>query len=420
MAGALPRADGHAALGSGRAHRVRALHERGVRGILPVDRRAPHLRRRRYGAGQIRGLGHLARGLGRLEVHSEGFRGLGAPNVEGVFRRVVGRLPVRIRRDVVDVAEVLGQAVPRIADVVQAVRADDVPAEAPAVLVALVEQAAGAHADLVHVADFEARVVEARPVRLDVAEDVVVAAALHAHEGDDVLRAVRELQADDARIEVDHLLHLRCEPQSVAEARRPHLDVALRMAGHAGAVQVARVVDFPLRDGAPLRGFRDAHVHEQPVGVAEPDAFARRFLRWVHEPDARLREPLLQALELIGLRPETHMVHVLLLAFDQDHLVLIAALAAHDDALVELAGFHAEIGVELRAERRIRHGKSDVLQRTNRHGPPPNWHYVSRQLYRLAGNITRRTSPSTTPRPDRASWRLPWPPPIDAAFRAPR
>jgi hypothetical protein len=82
-----------------------------------------------------------------------------------------------------------------------------------------------------------------------------------------------------------------------------------------------------------------------------------------------LREPFLQALELIGLRPETHMVHVLLLAFDQDHLVLIAALAAHHDALVELAGFHPEIGVELLADRRIRHGKSDVLQRTNRHGP---------------------------------------------------
>ncbi len=56
------------------------------------------------------------------------------------------------------------------------------------------------------------------------------------------------------------------------------------------------------------------------------------------------------------------MVHVLLLALDQDHLILIAALAAHDDAFVELAGFHAEIGVELPADRRIRHGKSDVLQ----------------------------------------------------------
>src|SRR5438132_10126309 len=141
------------------------------------------------------------------------------------------------------------------------------------------------------------------------------------------------------------------------------------MAGHAGAVQVARVVDLPLRGDAPLRGFRDAHVHEQSVGVAEPDAFAWRFLRRVHEPDARLREPLFQALELTGLRPETHMVHVLLLALDQNHLVLIAALAAHDDAFVELAGFHPEIGIELPADRRLRHGKSDLVQGTNRPGP---------------------------------------------------
>src|SRR2546427_12143435 len=105
--------------------------------------------------------------LARFEIHSEGLGGLGAPNVERVFRRVVGRLPGRIRGDVVDVAEVLGEAVPGIADVVEEVRADHVPAEPPAVLVALVEQPARAHADLVDVADFEARVVEARPVRLD-------------------------------------------------------------------------------------------------------------------------------------------------------------------------------------------------------------------------------------------------------------
>src|SRR5207237_7991175 len=63
------------------------------------------------------------------------------------------------------------------------------------------------------------------------------------------------------------------------------------------------------------------------------------------------------------------MLYLHILALNQDHLDLIAALAAHDDAFVELAGFHPEIGIELPADRRIRHGKSDVLQRTNRHGP---------------------------------------------------
>src|SRR6266571_7723037 len=190
---ALPRPDGHAALGPGRAHRLRALHQGSVRRVLQVDRRARHLRRGRHGRGQVRGFGDFSGGLGWLEVNPEGLRGLRAPDVEGVFRRVVGRLPARVRRDVIDVAEVLGEAVPGIADVVEEVRADDVPAESPAVLVALVEQPAGAHADLVHVAHLEARVVESLPVGFDVAEDVVVAAALPAHEGDDVLRAVREL-----------------------------------------------------------------------------------------------------------------------------------------------------------------------------------------------------------------------------------
>src|SRR2546428_13254236 len=131
------------------------------------------------------------------------------------------------------VEDVVGRIAPAMAGGGEEVRVDDVPAEAPAVLVAFVEQPAGAHADLVDVADLEARVVEARPVRLDEAEDVVVAAAVAAHEGDDVLRAVGELQADHARIGIHDLFHLRREAQGVAEARRPNLDVALWIAGYA-------------------------------------------------------------------------------------------------------------------------------------------------------------------------------------------
>src|SRR5207248_9513305 len=183
------------------------------------------------------------------EIHPEGLRRLRTPDVKRVLRRVVRRFPVSIGRDVIDIAKVLGHAVPRISDVVEEVRADDVPAESPAVLVALVEQVAGAHADLVDVADLEARVVETRLVRLDEAENVMIAASVPAHKGDDVLRAVRELKARDARVEVHHLLHLRSEAQRVPEARRPYLGAALRVAGHAGTVQVARVVDLPLRSG---------------------------------------------------------------------------------------------------------------------------------------------------------------------------
>jgi NMT1/THI5 like len=51
---ALRRRDRHAALGPGRAHRVRALHARGVRGVLQVDRRARDLRARHDGRRALR------------------------------------------------------------------------------------------------------------------------------------------------------------------------------------------------------------------------------------------------------------------------------------------------------------------------------------------------------------------------------
>ena len=44
---ALPRHDGHAPLGPGRAHRVRAVFPRDLRGIARLDRRARHLRGQR-------------------------------------------------------------------------------------------------------------------------------------------------------------------------------------------------------------------------------------------------------------------------------------------------------------------------------------------------------------------------------------
>ena len=61
--------DGHAPLGSGRAHRVRALHQGGLRGDLQVDRRARHLRRHRHGLGQVRGRRHQRGELSPTAIH---------------------------------------------------------------------------------------------------------------------------------------------------------------------------------------------------------------------------------------------------------------------------------------------------------------------------------------------------------------
>jgi hypothetical protein len=48
------RALRHATLGSGRAHRFRALHQGSIRGIVPLDPRAPNLRRAGHGRRSIR------------------------------------------------------------------------------------------------------------------------------------------------------------------------------------------------------------------------------------------------------------------------------------------------------------------------------------------------------------------------------
>jgi hypothetical protein len=54
------------------------------------------------------------------------------PDIERILGRIVCCLPIHARGDVIDVAEVLGKAVPGIAHVVEQVGADDVPPEAPA------------------------------------------------------------------------------------------------------------------------------------------------------------------------------------------------------------------------------------------------------------------------------------------------
>ena len=55
---ALSRQDGYAPLGTGRASRVRALHQGSLRGDFQVDRRSRHFCRQRHGHGQLRGSGH--------------------------------------------------------------------------------------------------------------------------------------------------------------------------------------------------------------------------------------------------------------------------------------------------------------------------------------------------------------------------
>ena len=98
---ALPRRDGHAPLGTGRAHRVRAIFARGVRGVAQVDRRARHLRRHRSRRGgrttsavvTLGGVSLLSRPLARMRGESVAPRQL-ASRVEGL-RLPQSRAPAR-------------------------------------------------------------------------------------------------------------------------------------------------------------------------------------------------------------------------------------------------------------------------------------------------------------------------------------
>src|SRR5207248_5090760 len=82
------------------------------------------------------------------------------PAIERVALRKIARPPGALLGDVVEVVEVLGERAPRVADVIEEVRADDVAAEAPARLPARLLHPHGTHRDLVDAADLERAVVE--------------------------------------------------------------------------------------------------------------------------------------------------------------------------------------------------------------------------------------------------------------------
>src|SRR6266550_9634745 len=56
-----------------------------------------------------------------------------APDIERVGRRMIGRLPVDIGGNEVDIVGIFGEAAPRIAHVAEIVRTDDVSSDAPTV-----------------------------------------------------------------------------------------------------------------------------------------------------------------------------------------------------------------------------------------------------------------------------------------------
>src|SRR2546430_15056022 len=74
-------------------------------------------------------------------------------------------------------------------------------------------------------------------------EGEVVVVGRAAHEGDDLLRAVRQLEPEHARVEVDLAGDVRGEEEDVAQAPRGRLEAALGSAAHGLARRIAGAVE---------------------------------------------------------------------------------------------------------------------------------------------------------------------------------
>src|SRR5580693_5730601 len=85
----------------------------------------------------------------RLGIVGEIVRRVWTPYVERIFRRVVAAVPVAIGGDKVDAGRIFAERSPRVADIVEIVRAQDVAPETPSAREALIQHMHGAAADIV-------------------------------------------------------------------------------------------------------------------------------------------------------------------------------------------------------------------------------------------------------------------------------
>jgi hypothetical protein len=182
---------------------------------------------------------------------------------------------------------------------------------------------------------------------------------------------VRQAQAQHPGIEIDLPVDVRREAQRVAEAPRAHVRVTRRAAARAEAGVVAGRVDPPFRSAERGRGLDRAHVDEDAVRVPQPQAVGGMLRGRVEQAHAAVLDAALQARQEIGARAEAQVVQLPAGRLEEHHLVLVAPVAAHDDAPPLLAGLQPELLVELAPDGRVRHCQRNMLQGTHGHWPPP-------------------------------------------------
>ena len=104
---------------------------------------------------------------------------------------MIGRRPAHLLRDVVDIAGIFREAAPRVAHVVEIVRAKHVAAEAPTLGLALVVHAHGAEPDVVDAGHVPAAMMETGRARFHQRQHMMIAAMDAVHERPPGLRRGR-------------------------------------------------------------------------------------------------------------------------------------------------------------------------------------------------------------------------------------
>src|SRR3984885_4459459 len=99
------------------------------------------------------------------------------PTRQAVFEVVVGRRPQRMIVDEVHVRVVLEPAAPGILDVMEKVRSDGMPSDAPLTLAGQLMQTTAASTHFIRVADLETRMMKSNIRRLRKGHDVMFAVA---------------------------------------------------------------------------------------------------------------------------------------------------------------------------------------------------------------------------------------------------
>ena len=199
-------------------------------------------------------------------------------------------------------------------------------------------------------------------------------------------------QAEDAGIERGHAREIGRVQQHMAEPDRPHL-MAPRGAA-AGAQRMARIVDHEGRCAAPRRGGFGSHVDRVPVRGRR--ATARRRTRCAGRRAPRCRRSAMRA--RIAARPASSppkrkWLSRLLRPLDEQHLVLVAPVAAEGEGGVALAGQQPEGRVEFPPRLDVRHGERVAQQRLHRH---PTLQSIARPRI-ISQPPRRRTTPVLGP-----------------------